>query len=61
LIGICLFKDFYRGVSPAGIEGVQKGARSKPALISETHFNFNHARDAERQNRLACGPQPRKA
>ena len=23
LIGICFFKDFYRGVGPAGIEGVQ--------------------------------------
>ena len=24
LIGICLFKDFYRGVGPAEFEGVQK-------------------------------------
>ena len=23
LIGICLFKDFYRRIGPAGIEGVQ--------------------------------------
>ena len=38
LIGICLFKDFYRRIGPAGIEGVQVYGDCTPSIpLGPTH------------------------